>query len=86
MMARYFLHLRDGEDVVIDEEGGEFATSEDLRRAMLATARDIIAGDVVRGVLNLDLSIIAQTVTGDLVDRLTFRDAVSFEHGNPECT
>lgn len=81
MMAKYFLHLRGGKDIVIDdEEGGEFASGEDLRQTIIATARDIIAGDVVRGILNLDLSIVAQNRSGELVERLTFRDAVSIKH------
>jgi hypothetical protein len=81
MMPRYFLHLRDGHDVLLDEEGGEFTSVEQLRRAMVVTARDIIAGDVIRGVLNLDLAIVARTSSGEGVERLAFTDVLTVEAG-----
>ena len=78
-MARYYLHLRDGTDVALDPEGHEIATLDELQAALLRNARDIIAGDVMRGVLNLDLVIDAETASGELVRSLPFHEALTSE-------
>ncbi len=76
-MARYYMHLRGGTDVALDPEGYEFATLEELQTGLLRNARDIIAGDVMRGVLNLDLRIDAETASGELVRSLPFQEALT---------
>ena len=74
---RYYLHLRDGQDIAIDQEGLEFRTISSLQDAMRKAARDIIAGDVKRGVLDLNLRIDAETQSGQLVCSLPFSSALS---------
>lgn len=78
-MARYYLHLRDGADVALDDEGRDFASLDELEAALVTAARDVIAGDVMRGSLNLELRIDAETVSGELVRSLAFQDAVAVE-------
>ena len=48
-MTRYFMHLRDGTEELLDEEGMEYATHDAMRRAVMDAVRDLICGDVVRG-------------------------------------
>jgi len=76
-MARYFLHLRDTTEELLDDDGVEYATTEALREAAVATARDLIAGDVVRGVVDLRFRIDAEDENGALVYSLPFRHALS---------
>lgn len=82
-MERYYLHLRDGQDLARDEEGSEFDTLASLRAAMLLAARDIMAGDVVKGRLDLNLRIDAETATGDLVLSMPFTSALRFKDARP---
>jgi len=51
-MPRYFLHLRDGTDIALDEEGLEFADTDAFAAGVLASARDCIAGDARSGVID----------------------------------
>lgn len=74
---RYYLHLRDGHDIALDEEGMEFDSLESLRDGMRQAARDIMAGDVLKGRLDLNLRIDAETGTGQLVLRLPFTEALA---------
>lgn len=73
---RYYLHLRDGHDIAIDEEGMEFDSRESLHDGMCKAARDIMAGDVLKGRLDLNLRIDAETRNGRLVDSLRFSQAL----------
>jgi hypothetical protein len=76
-MARYFMHLRDGVDEVVDPEGREFATLEDLRTAVMFCARDLIAGDVRNGVIDFRFRIDAEDEHGVIVYTLPFKHAFS---------
>jgi hypothetical protein len=77
-MPRYFLHLRDGTDVALDDEGTEHADIDALRIAVLASARDLIAGDVTtKGFVDLGLRIDAEDASGLVVYSLPFSGAVT---------
>lgn len=75
-MTRYFLHLRDGADDLLDEEGSEFADLSALRRAVLFNAREMMTVGVRDGVLDLQFRIDAETAAGDIVYSLPFSEAV----------
>ena len=45
-MPVYFLHIRRGKDVVVDEEGVELPDLQAAREEALASVRDIVAEDV----------------------------------------
>ena len=75
-MNRYFLHLRDGVDVALDEEGQEFADEASLAEAMLLNARDSMSNDVRGGKLDLRLRIDAETADGRVVRSLPFSDVL----------
>lgn len=76
-MARYFMHLRDGTEQILDPEGLEFPTIEALRKAVLASARDLMTGDVREGVIDLRFRIDVEDESGDLVYTLPFKHAVN---------
>jgi hypothetical protein len=76
-MTRYFLHLRDGDDEILDPEGSEFAMHADLESALLTAAREIIAAEVLRGEVNLNQRIDAEDAEGRRAYSLTFRDALT---------
>jgi hypothetical protein len=76
-MVRYFLHLRDGSDEIIDPDGMEFADIQALRDAVMKNARDTIAGDVQNGVIDLRYRIDAENEAGQVVYSLPFKHAVS---------
>jgi hypothetical protein len=74
-MAHYFMHLRDGTDEVLDEEGVECATLDLLRQAVMLSARDILSSDMKRGVIDLRFRIDAEDSQGEVIYALPFRYA-----------
>lgn len=76
-MARYFMHLRDGTEELLDDEGQEFVNLDSLRTAVLAAARDLMVGDMRNGVLDLRFRIEAEDEHGTVVYSLPFKHAVS---------
>lgn len=75
-MPRYFLQLRHGENETLDPEGTEYSDTCALERAMFAGARDLIAGDVKNGLIDLRFRIDAEDEDGALVRSLRFVEAV----------
>ena len=75
-MARYYLHLRDGDDILLDPEGREFESEEKLQAAVLLCARDLMKGDIGDGRLDLRLRIDAEDAAGKVVHSLPFPDAI----------
>lgn len=76
-MARYLMHLRNGTDETLDPEGMEFANVEALRQAVLFTARDLMAGDIRNGMIDLRFRIDAEDEDGAIVYSLPFRHALN---------
>lgn len=76
-MARYFMHLRDGTEELLDPDGIDYASTDALRTAVMAAARDLMSGDVTRGVVDLRFRIDAEDEQGKLVYSLPFKHAVS---------
>jgi hypothetical protein len=75
-MPHYFFHLRDGEDVLLDTDGREFADIEAVAKAALVEARAIIAEEARGGRILLDKYIDVESASGAVVHRLSFADAV----------
>ena len=76
-MARYFLHLRDSIDELLDPEGKEFDDMEALRAAVLLAVRDLMAGDIRGGLVDFRFRIDAETEGGTIVYTLPFKHAVN---------
>lgn len=75
-MARYFFHLRDGQDLLIDPEGREIPDRAHIAKIVLKEARSMMSQDMLQGRLRLDQSIDVIDEAGVLVHHLSFRDAV----------
>jgi hypothetical protein len=76
-VARYFMNLRDGTEELLDPEGIEYASMDALRKAVLVTVRDLMSGDVQRGIVDFRFRIDAEDANGTIVYTLPFRHAVS---------
>ena len=76
-MARYFLHLRDSVDEVLDPDGSEFEDIEAVRLAVMRNARDTIAGDVRNGIVDFRYRIDAENEARQVVYSLPFKHAVN---------
>jgi hypothetical protein len=76
-MARYFMHLRDGTEELLDPEGKEFPSLGALRDAVLLTARDLLMGDVRNGIMDLRFRIDAEDEGGRIVHTMPFKHAVN---------
>jgi hypothetical protein len=74
-MACYFMHLVDGADTLLDEEGLILSEAEVAGAALLA-ARDCMYHDFRSGCLRLGYRIEVHDQPGKLVHSLEFRDAV----------
>lgn len=75
-MPRYFMHLIDSSDVLLDPDGILMPASE-VERVTLKAARDCMAGDVLNGRLDLRYRIDVQDESGEVVYCLEFPDAVN---------
>lgn len=56
-MARYYFHLRDGQDLLIDPEGREIIDGAQIPLLVLKDARSMMSQDILAGRLRLDQSI-----------------------------
>ena len=74
-MPLYFMHLRDGTDQLLDPEGKDFATLDELRTAVLFNARDVMAADIRNGVVDFRFRIDVEDEEGTLVYTLPFENA-----------
>ena len=76
-MALYFLHVRDGTNQILDPEGDEIATREELYERLMRAARELMICGIERGVLDLRFRIDAEDIDGTLIYSLPFRHAVT---------
>lgn len=79
-MPRFFMHLHDGVDRLLDEEGLVLSTDE-VAQAALDAARDCIAGDVRKGRIDMRSRIDVEDQGGAVVHTLRFGDAVTIIQG-----
>ena len=76
-MPKYFMHLRDSTDELLDPEGIELVDLEAVRKNVMAAARDILAGDLRNGIVDLRYRIDAEDEVGEVVYTLAFKHAFS---------
>ena len=74
-MPKYFMHLVDGTDVLLDPDGIDLL-AEKVAPFALLQARDCMAGDVKEGRLDLSYSIEVRDDGGALVHTLPFSRAI----------
>ena len=75
-MARYYFHLRDGRDILLDPEGVDLDGLEAARAKALLSARSILAAEILEGKVPLYLRIDVENGAGAIVHRLPFAEAV----------
>ena len=76
-MAKYFMHLRNGADEVLDPEGVELADIDAVRTNVMTSARDVLVGDLRNGFVDLRYRIDAENEGGQVVYTLAFKHAFS---------
>jgi len=81
-VEHFFLHLRDHVDELLDDEGCDYESMEKLKAHVLATARDLMSGDLARGIIDLRYRIDAENVAGEIVYSLPFEHAVNIIPAN----
>jgi hypothetical protein len=81
-MPRFYLHLRDGTDESLDEEGHELPDMEGVRKTVLEAARDIMGNEIKSGgVMDLRYRIDVENQEGEILYTLPFRHAVNIIPG-----
>lgn len=75
-MSLYFFHLRDGVDILLDEEGREMPDVGAIPALALMDARSIISDDAKKGRIMLDQRIDVEDAGQNVVHTLEFADAV----------
>jgi hypothetical protein len=80
-MPRYFLHLRDHVDELMDAEGVELPDLEAVKKAVLEAARDVMIGDLRNGLLDFRYRIDAENENGAIVFTLPFKHGVNIIPG-----
>ena len=76
-MARYYFHLRDGVDILIDDEGRQLESLASVANAALIEARSIISADALAGHIRLDQRIDVGDEARTIVHTIEFADAVA---------
>jgi hypothetical protein len=74
-MARFFFHLRDGSDILLDPEGIELPDLAAVRKAALVTARDMLSHGIKEGVLDTHFRVEVEDEAGAVLYRLPFSSA-----------
>jgi len=74
-VARYFFHLRDGSDQLLDPEGIELADLLAVKDKALFAARDTLSNEIKAGTLDLRYRIDVEDVEGNIVHSLRLEDA-----------
>ena len=75
-MPLYYFHLRNGEDILLDEDGRELLSMREIEVAALQEARAIISHDALQGRIDLAYHIDVQDGSGEMLHSLRFGDAV----------
>ena len=71
------MHLRNSTDELLDAEGIELNDIDAVRKNVMSAARDLLAGDLRNGVLDLRYRIDAENPGGKVVYTLAFKNAFS---------
>jgi len=74
-MARYFFHLRDGSDQLLDPDGIELPDQQAIETAALRAARDTLSHELRAGRLDLPYRIDVETEDGTIVHTIDLAEA-----------
>ncbi|HWW59416.1 MAG TPA: hypothetical protein VN047_21160 [Sphingopyxis sp.] len=76
-MARFYFNFRNGAEFLEDLEGLDLADIATARTAGIASLRDILAGDVLAGLLNRSSSIEIEDADHRPLGKVLLADAVT---------
>ncbi len=76
-MPRYYFHLHDGAELLVDHEGADLPNIGAVIRSALEQARSLLSADVTVGALDLRLFIEVTDGNGAVVHALQFQDALT---------
>lgn len=75
-MPRYYFHLKDGAERLLDPEGREIAEPDQVPAISLNEARALIAQEALQGRINLSQRLEVEDGAGRLFHVVRFKDAV----------
>lgn len=75
-VVRYYFHLRDGGERLLDPQGVDVDDPAQLERMALKEARAVISQEALEGEINLRQRIEIEDEAGNLIHSLSFADAV----------
>lgn len=78
-MPRYYFHLKDHVNRVLDVQGQVIDDEDEVYRAALKEARAIISHEALDGSINLDQQIEVKDEGGQSIHILSFADAVKIK-------
>ncbi len=78
-MPRYYLHICNGNGFTEDQEGQDLPSVESAREKAIAGLRDIMADELKGGVMNMASFIEIEDESRQLVETISFHDAVYLE-------
>ena len=78
-MPRYFFHLKDHTEKLLDPQGRVIDSFEDVPRVALNEARAIVADEALSGVINLNQRIEVEDQNGTIVHSLPFEEVVQIK-------
>jgi len=74
-MARYYFHLRDGSDQLLDPDGIELQDQRAIEAAALRAARDTLSHELRAGRLDLRYRIDVETADGMIIHTIDLAEA-----------
>jgi len=81
-MPRYYFHLRDHSERLLDPDGTVIETAEAIAERALREARAILSHEVLSGTVNLNQRIEVEDKDGQVVHTLEFADAVTIQQSS----
>ena len=82
-MPLYFFHIKEGGDVLYDEDGSDHPDLEAAREEAIEGIRQIISAAVLAGnPLRLERRMLVDDQAGHTLLKVMFRDAVDFSDGH----
>jgi hypothetical protein len=79
-MAKFYFHLRDQSEELLDLEGIDCPNANAIVVNALTSARDLIAGEANEGAIDMTQRIDVEDTSHTIVHSLEFEDAVTIKH------
>jgi hypothetical protein len=72
-MGRFYFHLRDGEDLILDDEGTELPNVEAAKKEAVHSAREFLCEAIKTGKSNIPDAFVIADEAGQTLEELPFR-------------